>query len=158
MQKRMEREYNVLNSRFNELCKRFDKILLELEEKKKELSKYDLRNVKKREQGKQENIAILGAQVKKLEKWLANYVKMHSSEKQKVAYYKRELQKEKTGKSKEELQERLVYYENLTEELNEKVNRTDTEEIQAFIGGKYSDVVREQSPEKCLTFLRHPLL
>ena len=68
---------------------------------------------------------------------------MHSSEKQKVAYYKRELQKEKSGKSKEELQERLAYYENLTEELKEKVNRTDTEEIEAFIGGKYSDVVRE---------------
>lgn len=144
--KHIEREYIVLTSKFQEMCKKVDKLQSELEEKKKELSKYDMRNMKKREQRKNESIANLGAQVKKLEKKLATYRKEHSSEKQKVAYYKRELQKEKTDKSKEELQElqgRLSYYENLTEELKEKVNTTDTEEIQTFMGGKYSDEVRE---------------
>ena len=144
--KKKEREYNILTSKFEELSKKFNKLQLELEEKKKELSKYDVRNVKKREHRKQESIANLSAQVRKLEKQLTMYRKRHSSEKQKVSYYKRELQKEKNGKSKEELQklqERLAYYENLTEELKEKVNRTDTEEIQTFMGGKYSDEFRE---------------
>ena len=96
--KHIEREYIVLTSKFQEMCKKVDKLKSELEEK--ELSKYDMRNMKKREQRKNESIANLGAQVKKLETNLATYRKERSSEKQKVAYYKRELQEEKTGKSK----------------------------------------------------------
>ena len=152
-EKEQDRKYGVLSSSFDKLSSKYEALCEEVKNKKEMLSRYEPRNAKKREKRKEDKISNLenenkklGKEVLDLKEKLTLYKRKYECQRQRTCYYKKELTKGKEVYSTEKLKqmnEYIKYYENLTEELKEKVDQLEKEEIETFMDGRYSDDIRE---------------
>ncbi|XP_065673357.1 uncharacterized protein LOC136090527 [Hydra vulgaris] len=125
-----------INKRCNEYKKKYQAIL----------SKYNVRNVNKREVRKDCRINQLLQKNIRLEKEIDLARKRSQSDRQKAWYFKKKIENTVLKTSDETndsiLMESLNYFENLSEELKERVDFFEKNVIDVFEGGRYNDEIR----------------
>ena len=151
-----ELERQKITSRYNKLEKEVytlkQKFNSKVEEKNNLISHLNARNVGKREKRKLEKIKMLEKKssdfeekINSLQEQCAHYKYRYDCERKKVGYYSSKL-KEQINNTNEDLniwKTNIQYYENLTEELKEKVRAFDEEQIETFMDGRYTNEVRQ---------------
>jgi hypothetical protein len=130
--KRLINHLTLQNKQIKRRCYEYKRKYLAL------LSKYNVRNVNKREVRKDCKINQLLQINLRINKEIDLARKRSQSDRQKAWYLKKKI--ENTNDSL--LKESLNYYENLTEELKERVDVFEKNVIDVFEGGRYNDEIR----------------
>ena len=138
--RRLENDLNMMRKKYEHVKERLDQTM----------SKFNPRNVKKREQRKDQTIRTLKKQINesnelgsKLESKLQEMLKKYESERQKVQYLKRRRQQQQESETIKELKGRVAQLENEKQILEESMNDLISEEdFNFFEDGRYNDEIR----------------
>ena len=116
---------------------------------KKIKSQFNVRNVNKREARKKEKISnlleknvSLENSLLKLENKLKESKKKYDPERHKTWYYKNKLAKHCDIEKMKGLNEQVLFLQNMSKELKEKVHEFESDMVCVFEGGKYNDNIR----------------